>query len=160
MTIDVIPDEKYFLTAKQMIDSAGVEIFVSQYAISSRTTKSNTKVVQIVEALCEAVDRGISVNVFLSYLGKPVKVNAENQAVARKLMSRGVRVRYLSGRRCVHAKILLIDGRSVLLGSHNWKQSAFERNFELSIFTDEPRAVREILNILIGLLPRALDFPG
>lgn len=158
MVLDVIPDEKYFALAKQMIDSAGVEIFVSQYAISSRTTKSNTKVVQILEALGQAVERNVTVNVFLSKLKKPPGVNAENQRVASRLKSRGARVMYLSDSRCVHAKILLIDGRSVLVGSHNWKQSAFERNFELSLFTDEPRAVREIYNILIGLLPRALDF--
>jgi phosphatidylserine/phosphatidylglycerophosphate/cardiolipin synthase-like enzyme len=70
-----------------------------------------------------------------------------NAAVANAFRAAGVDVRYLPNGRCSHAKILIIDGRQMMIGSHNWSVQSFTRNFEVSVLTDDNILIRQAAEI-------------
>jgi phosphatidylserine/phosphatidylglycerophosphate/cardiolipin synthase-like enzyme len=43
-----------------------------------------------------------------------------------------------------HAKVVVVDGRYVYLGSHNLTQSALRHNNELSVRIDSPELAAEV----------------
>ena len=50
-----------------------------------------------------------------------------------------------------HAKIVIIDGRTAVVGSHNWTGSALSRNREASLLIDDRPVIAEIENLLLGV---------
>lgn len=85
--------------------------------------------------LVNARERGVEVTVILD-AGRTSQL--ENRLAAALLVRNGVRVIYPSGKRITHAKVIVIDDRYLLLGSHNLTQAALAHNNELSVVIDSP----------------------
>jgi phosphatidylserine/phosphatidylglycerophosphate/cardiolipin synthase-like enzyme len=58
-------------------------------------------------------------------------VNSEN--IRTKLVDNGIAVKIPVSSRLMHSKIIIIDENILILGSHNFSQSAFTQNFETSV---------------------------
>jgi phosphatidylserine/phosphatidylglycerophosphate/cardiolipin synthase-like enzyme len=58
----------------------------------------------------------------------------------------GVKVRKQKNLR-VHAKLIVVDGREVLVGSMNIDRSAFDLRRELGLITDDPAVVQRLLAV-------------
>jgi len=54
------------------------------------------------------------------------------------LKDNGIEARRLISKSLVHCKLMIIDGEIVVTGSHNYTQSAFSLNFELSLVVYDP----------------------
>lgn len=76
-------------------------------------------------AIIQAQRRGVLLRV-ITNTAATVKVLNENGVQARKWLSS----------RIMHAKMIVIDGRSAILGSHNYTMNAFCLNQELSILVE------------------------
>lgn len=76
-------------------------------------------------ALVRAAERGVEVRALVS-----------NEMVRRELMQYGLKVKMLYNEKLVHAKVLLVDDRLAVVGSHNYSQSAFTMNLEVSLAVD------------------------
>ncbi|ACH40496.1 phospholipase D superfamily protein [Citrifermentans bemidjiense Bem] len=98
--------------------------------------------------LIQAGKRGVEVTVILEG-GKPVA--RENRAAARALSRGGVRVVIPGGRRVTHVKAVVIDGRYVMIGSHNLSHAALSRNRELSLLVDSPELAAQTAKYLEGI---------
>ncbi|WP_240911625.1 phospholipase D-like domain-containing protein [Thermococcus sp. LS1] len=81
----------------------------------------------LIRALAEAEKRGVNVHVLLE--DSP----DINQAAYDYLKANGVDVSFDSLETTLHAKVVVIDGKIVFLGSHNWSESALYWNHEVSI---------------------------
>ncbi len=99
----------------------------------------------LVAELAAAAARGIAVTVCLDYDERETGSEDRNGPVARWLAARGVRVLRDEGDRRTHAKVLVVDERWVVLGSHNWTRTGIHRNRELSLLLDDPALAAEIL---------------
>jgi phosphatidylserine/phosphatidylglycerophosphate/cardiolipin synthase-like enzyme len=100
---------------------------------------------RIAEELISAGKRGVAVTVILEKdSDKKDRLNDENRHTADFLAREGVKVRFDSPAVVTHAKVAVIDGRYVYLGSHNLTQSALRRNNELSVRIDSPEMAEEI----------------
>lgn len=75
------------------------------------------------QAIVRAVKRGVKVDAI-----------ANSDDIISVLKSVGVNAKKLSAKNLVHAKLLIIDDISIVIGSHNYSQSAFTMNFEVSIY--------------------------
>ena len=42
---------------------------------------------------------------------------------------------------CQHAKIIEIDGKHVVIGSHNWTLNSFTRNSEVSVYLTDAETI-------------------
>jgi phosphatidylserine/phosphatidylglycerophosphate/cardiolipin synthase-like enzyme len=130
------------------IREARTSIVVSTYLFKV-AEKGNNLPRRIVEELITARRRGVAVTVILeSSSDQRDSLNRENHHAADLLARGGVKVFFDSPRVTSHAKVAVIDGRYVYLGSHNLTQSALLHNNELSVLVDSPEMAAEIRSYL------------
>jgi len=77
--------------------------------------------------------------------GVKIRVIANNDDVINILKKAGCQAKKLQTTRLVHCKILLIDENIAVIGSHNFTQSAFTANLELSVILGEEIPKEEII---------------
>jgi phosphatidylserine/phosphatidylglycerophosphate/cardiolipin synthase-like enzyme len=83
-----------------------------------------------------------------------VRCLVQNEGVVDRLTELGCWAKKLNSKRILHTKLLIIDKKRVIMGSHNYTQNAFSSNHEASIFVvlkDEKNALVEYFNNLFGL---------
>lgn len=76
-------------------------------------------------AIYRAVKRGVR-----------VRVISNSETVCASLRKYGVSAKRLLTYKVTHAKFVLIDQKTCFVGSHNFTQSGFESNLELSLMVD------------------------
>jgi phosphatidylserine/phosphatidylglycerophosphate/cardiolipin synthase-like enzyme len=76
--------------------------------------------------------------------GVAVRAIVNNDDIASRLNALGAEARRLKTKNLVHCKLMLIDKKTVIVGSHNYTQSAFTQNLELSVVFEAPDAVLRI----------------
>lgn len=100
----------------------------------------------LVSLLDNAVDRGVRVEIIIPQKSDWTIMNHINYRYADKLSRSGIGI-YLS-RNMNHAKLLLIDDDSVLIGSQNVDLFSFRINAEAGIFFRDREVVRELTPIV------------
>jgi phosphatidylserine/phosphatidylglycerophosphate/cardiolipin synthase-like enzyme len=68
--------------------------------------------------------------------GVKVQAIANNDEIVRTLKACGVSAKRLTAQNLLHCKLMIIDDKIAIIGSHNYTQSAFTMNFELSVIVD------------------------
>jgi phosphatidylserine/phosphatidylglycerophosphate/cardiolipin synthase-like enzyme len=79
----------------------------------------------IEKALVDARGRGITVQIVADYQASKIR-----DSVVPDLVARGIDIRLDKVHAVTHHKMLIVDDRSVELGSFNWTRSAVSRNAE------------------------------
>ncbi|MGB5217658.1 MAG: phospholipase D-like domain-containing protein [Smithella sp.] len=148
----MLTNENFLPALIKSIDEAQTEILMSLFSFKAGKHK-NSSPDQIASHLARAVKRGVKVYVVLETSEKPSEeLSIQNRKTGNFLQSRGVNVFYDSPRRTTHTKLIVIDQRLVLLGSHNFTQSALKYNNEISVMLNSPdlaaNARRYILEIM------------
>lgn len=69
--------------------------------------------------------------------GVKVRAIVNNDDIGKALGRNGVEVKRLKTARLVHCKLMIIDDKIAITGSHNYTQSAFQMNLELSVIITE-----------------------
>ncbi|HPK53438.1 MAG TPA: phospholipase D-like domain-containing protein [Smithellaceae bacterium] len=87
--------------------------------------------------------------------GHERNLDAENRQTKQLLEAKGVRVFLDSPRKTMHNKLIVIDQRLILLGSHNLTQSALKYNNEMSVLIDRPELAREARAYMLSLIEEA-----
>ena len=71
--------------------------------------------------------------------GVKIDAIANSDNVNKILNANGINTKKLETGRLVHSKLIIIDNEIVIIGSHNFTQSAFNSNIEMSILiTNDP----------------------
>ena len=86
------------------------------------------------QAIVRAVRRGVK-----------VKAIANNNEIISTLKGVGVEAKKLITPRLVHVKLMLIDSETAIVGSHNYTQSAFQMNYELSVVLQGREKIQRII---------------
>jgi phosphatidylserine/phosphatidylglycerophosphate/cardiolipin synthase-like enzyme len=92
------------------------------------------------QAILQAAKRGIKVRALVNHLD-----------IVDLLRKYGVDARKANTKTLVHAKLMIVDSDIVVVGSHNYTQSAFERNFECSLIVKSDSCVAELQQYYNGL---------
>ena len=136
------------------IDSAQSSIHIHLYQLTSHT---------ITDCLIDAANRGIDITIVLEdnpFADADDRV--ESRGIAWELWNSGITVLWFGTTdndemtrpyRFIHSKIAVKDGNSVWVGSGNWKDSSFPRNYnsgnvDWGVFIDSNSYAAKILNIL------------
>lgn len=142
----LLENREYGEALAQGIRDARASIICSFYLFKI-TDSSGNQPRRIAEELIRAARRGVAVKVILERdsgtKGKD-SLGEENRRTAAFLSRGGVKVVFDSPRTVTHAKVVVIDGRFVYLGSHNLTQGALRRNNELSVRIDSPGMAEEV----------------
>jgi phosphatidylserine/phosphatidylglycerophosphate/cardiolipin synthase-like enzyme len=110
---------------------------------------------ELCQALARAAARGVEVTVLLD-AGKDALTGVEdrNREAVDWFTSQGITVLRDEHDVTTHAKVLIVDSRQVLMGSHNWTRSALSRNRESSLLIEDPQQALA-LERWLGLRPAA-----
>ena len=86
------------------------------------------------QAIARAVKRNVKVSAIVN--------NAE---IAATLQNVGVNARKFNLSHLLHVKLMIIDERIVILGSHNYTQNAFSLNHEMSVVMFSPESIHDFV---------------
>jgi len=120
---------EYPKVLSDFFDGAKLNIDILMYDWRWYENQPAHPVQQLNIALVRAVQRGVHVRAVLN--------TADLLPVLEKV---GVRARVLKDRRTLHSKMVLIDGKILVLGSHNLTRNAFGSNIEASLAVEIPES--------------------
>jgi HKD family nuclease len=149
-----ISGNKYFSAVKEALAKAKESIYLVMFTIELSTEKQNSKANQLINTIIEAKNRGVDVEVVLDqnvdFVQRKypsdweIKIKSTN--ACKRLKDAGIKVYYDDPVKYVHAKAVVIDKKTVILGSTNWTEAAFDRNIEVSVLIESKDLAQEILN--------------
>lgn len=127
------PEEGYEII--DLIDSAQESIDVEMYVFTSD---------EIADALKRAHDRGVKIKLILE---KRVATE-ENPKNYNELIAYGLEVKWASKQyKLTHAKFMIVDGKRVLVGSHNFSNAAMNDNREASVIIENAKTISEFKDV-------------
>lgn len=151
----LLTNEDYFPALLKAIDEAQSEIFISIFSFKVGMHKNNYPA-RILGHLTKAVKRGVKVAVILETTSKHGdELTAQNRQTGKLLEEKGVKVYYDNPKTTTHTKLIVIDEGLVILGSHNWTQSALKHNNEISILLDRPDLAFRARNYMLTIIKEA-----
>lgn len=123
-----------------LIDSAKRNIDIVVYDWRWYPNQPGHAVQQFNMALVRARQRGVVVRAVLN-----------SKLLLDTLKSVGIQAKRLQDRRVVHTKMLLIDRKTCVIGSHNFSRNAFGSNIETSIAVEIPEGQTRLLDFFENL---------
>ncbi len=118
-----------------LIKNAEDSIEIEMYVFTSR---------DVVDALVDAKARGVNIRIII----ERSTISGSNKQIFDELAAKGFNVRYASKTyKLTHSKFMIIDNKSVLVGSHNFSNSALFKNREASVIIADHNTVSEFLSI-------------
>ena len=151
-----ISGTKYFPAVKEAISKAQKSINIAMFTIESSLAKQDSKPNQLIDELIEAKKRGVEVEVVLDQNVDFVnrrhssdwETRIKSTTAYKRLKDAGVKVYYDEPARYVHAKAVVIDKKTVILGSTNWTEASFDNNIETDVLINSQEFAGEILAYL------------
>lgn len=139
---DVVPlvDDEYFWRLKEDLARAGSSVEVMMFEIKLGKTEDNPAN-RLVSELIAAKNRGVTVRVRLEQSNLDRSLTRSNRKTSELLKSHGIYAEFDLPDVETHAKVVLIDGRILYVGNHNWSESALARNKEVSLRIESPKPV-------------------
>lgn len=110
-----------------LIDAARKNIDIVVYDWRWYQDDLTHAVQQFNTALVRAVARGVQVR---AVVNTPLLI--------KQLTAVGIWAKQTRDRRTVHTKMILLDGKKIVIGSHNYTRNAFGSNIETSVVADIP----------------------
>jgi len=145
--VTLLVNEAYFDALISHLTQAKHEIVVSMFLFVPGDHENN-RANQVKEVLIDAAKRSVQVRIFLEVSDGEDFSTEANRGVAKELSRQGITVQFDSPARTTHTKLVIIDQRYVLLGSHNFTHSALRHNNEASVLIESPKLAQQALAYL------------
>jgi phosphatidylserine/phosphatidylglycerophosphate/cardiolipin synthase-like enzyme len=151
----LLTNKDYFPALIKVIDDAQDEIFISIFSFKVGVHK-NSYPDQVLLHLSQAVRRGVKVKIILENTGnRDQKLDEQSHRTKNTLEEKGVKVYLDSPRRTTHTKLIVIDQKIVLLGSHNLTSAALKYNNEVSILLENPALAKSSRDYMLTIIKEA-----
>lgn len=145
--VNVLVDKSYFQAVQSLLERANKSIYIVMYAMKYDPAEPGDPVNQLLNIVANKSRYGVDVKIIVD----DVTYKDYPDTIAFLLGDNiSVRLDESSGR-TTHAKLVIVDNRTAVLGSHNWTESALRLNHEASIEIDCPDAVKTLLNYFDSL---------
>ena len=151
--VENIPPTQYSQTALSEISKAKESIYVVMYLASFDPTEPNSQVSQLLKGLLDAKNRGVQVKVILDqnldFTDEPGPneiYKNKNQAAFEYLRSNDIKVFYDTAETYTHAKAIVIDHETSILGSTNWSKAALTKNNEANTMIHSKEFSENLIN--------------
>lgn len=144
-----ISDRQYEPAVIDLLDNAKESIVISMYIINP---SDKGPVALLVNDLAEALDRGVTVAIYLNTKSTYEDTHADRRkALFNMLRGKGANIYEVDRSYRLHDKVIIVDSRYVVEGSTNWSVSALKSNYESNTLIDSPglaeaklRRIREL----------------
>jgi len=177
-----ISGTKYFPAVREALSKAEKSINLVMFVIELSPYKENLKADQLINALIDAKQRGVDVEVILDQNVDFVQMHpavsdrrvphllwgeAKIKSIRayKRLKEAGIKVYYDEPVRYTHAKTIIIDKNIAILGSTNWTESSFNKSNEVNVLIKSKGLAGEILSYIKTIkidenIEKYLDFIG
>jgi phosphatidylserine/phosphatidylglycerophosphate/cardiolipin synthase-like enzyme len=124
-----ISDRGYFPAVHEALQNAKTSIHIAAFELKYYDKYSSSLQNQIIDDLVAAKKRGVDVKIVLDeYANSDPKTNGYDY-----VKRNGVGIKYDSNSTTTHSKLIVIDGKVVVLGSTNFSFYALEKNNEVDV---------------------------
>ena len=161
-SVKVVPvlDDDYLEAVLPVIKGAKRSIHVIMFSARFYERYPGSPTNRLLRALADAASRGLDVRVVLEHSRGWNEENArENRETGEWLEERGVDVRYDPPGRTTHDKLIIVDGRWVVVGSTNWSYHALTKNHEASVLIESPEVAARFETYFEQVWREATDTP-
>lgn len=134
-----------------LIDQAKVKIEIVMYEWKWYGHESAGGVQTLNLALVAAARRGVKIQVLLNIESMGHAITKINTRTASFLGRYGIEVKFGHVGGVTHAKMVIIDRKILVLGSHNFSKGAFSRNQEASIIVEGAEEIKPYCDYFEGL---------
>ncbi|MEM9189098.1 MAG: phospholipase D-like domain-containing protein [Myxococcota bacterium] len=134
----MIKDSRYLPVALRLMGAASQTLRVVMFFLNYRKDDLRHPVRPLLEAVVSAHERGVDVRVILDRDadGEPYGSRIINREAFDTLTQKGVRVRFDAEHTLTHTKVLAVDDRHTLIGSHNWTAGSIHAYDDMSVYID------------------------
>jgi phosphatidylserine/phosphatidylglycerophosphate/cardiolipin synthase-like enzyme len=129
-----------------LLQAAGHKIDVIMYEWKWYSHESAGGVEKFNLAFQTAARKGVKIRALLNIESMGHAITKINSRTAQYLTMAGIEVKFGQLGTTTHAKMIIIDDRIMILGSHNISKGSFSRNQEASIVIEGGDAVRQYIN--------------
>ena len=129
-------------TSIELIDSAKYKVQAIVYKFEVRS---------LLDAIVRANKRGVKIQILVD--GKEAK---KKNSLVKLAKEKGVKIRKWKQSK-LHAKLLIIDEKTVITGSFNWTKAANDKNIEILIIEDKKAIVDNYLLLFTDLWKKAKE---
>jgi len=130
--IYVLADRDYYYSLINDLRRANSSIYVAMYSMVYDPDDPLDWANDLIRELVDAKKRGVDVKVVIEYRTY-YGYMSDNLKAYNYLSSSGVSVKLDQEADTDHLKLVVIDGKIVYVGSHNWSESALYYNREASV---------------------------
>ena len=139
-SVEVITDREYFGDATQALQGAKESIHMIMFSLNHYTEPEyrDSQVNQLITEILKAKNRGVDVKIIMDDWPKG------NEKAKRFLEENDIEVKAdkeFEG--TTHDKLIIIDGKIVIVGSTNWSFFSVEKNHEANVIIFDERIARE-----------------
>jgi len=111
---------------EEIIESAQYSILIAVYQFTSK---------ELISLIENALNRGVRVEIYTTKISERLKNHPDLKIhILNDIM--------------LHAKIIIVDGRKILLGSSNFTFSGFFKNYEIGIYMEDERMAFEVTKLV------------
>ena len=151
--VENIPTDQYFQTTLNELTQARESVYVAMYLASMDPAEPNSQVSQLLKALVDAESRGVQIKVILDqnldFTNEPGPneiYKNKNQAAFEYLRSNNIEVFYDIAQIYTHAKAIVIDHKTSIVGSTNWSKAALTKNNEVNVIIHSKEFAQNLIN--------------
>jgi len=134
----ILNDRDYYRVAHELVEAANESIYVIMYVVKYDPGDADDPVNVLLWALGNASERGVKVAVIIE--GETAETSQRAYDYLAKV---GVNATWDPKGVRTHCKLVVVDRYLVLLGSHNWTESALSYNHETSVLIRSEEAAEE-----------------
>lgn len=125
-------------TIREVVDDSRNNLLMTIYTISD---------MKIVESIERALERGVSIEIFIYFPDQSFNNRAINEIVKMEDCYNYLKI-YRIRNEVLHAKLLVADGQKIIAGSANPTFSGMVKNYELGFLIEDDQTAHKILTIL------------
>jgi phosphatidylserine/phosphatidylglycerophosphate/cardiolipin synthase-like enzyme len=124
--IQPVTDQQYFNAINDLLKSANKSVHIVMFEVKYYEDYPNSSMNSIIKNLIDLRKNGVDVKIIADeYLTEKSTVNY--------LKSNNIDIKFESPDRTTHDKLIIIDGKIIVVGSTNWSYYAIEKNREANV---------------------------
>ena len=144
--IEAVIGSDYYKKVAPIVKGATAKISVVMYEWKWYSHEKAGGVQALNLHFLERARSGVKIQVLMNMESMGHAITKINSRTGSFLQQRGIQVKFGSIGTATHAKMVIVDDRFVVLGSHNYSKGAFTRNQECSVLLEGGEAIRPFID--------------
>lgn len=143
----LIMDDQYPKFISSLLRCAKKSIYIIMFFMSYQEKKSSSTK-PLIQELIKSQRRGVNIQVILDKdaEGEVYGSRIINSYAYKEFLKNGIKVCYDDEEEVTHTKLVIVDCRHIVIGSHNWTSGSFKSYDDTSIYIDSDIIAKDYIS--------------